>query len=146
MTGRLYAEDLVEGSVFELGPHRVSAAEIIEFGRKWDPLPMHTDERAASTTPLGGLIASGIHTLAIYQRLQADALISRTAIVAGRGLTARLVRPVRAGSTLVGTTELVSVERKASGRAVVRTRGVLTVAGEPVLELDGDMLVNGRPS
>ena len=88
----LYAEDLVEGVVYELGIHRVSAAEIVEFGRSWDPLPMHVDEHAARRSPLGGLIASGIHTLAIYQRLQADALIARLAVVAGREVRARLVR------------------------------------------------------
>ncbi|MER5538912.1 MaoC/PaaZ C-terminal domain-containing protein [Streptomyces mirabilis] len=82
----LYAEDLESGAVIDLGHVKVSRQDILGFGKRWDPLPMHTDEKAAAAGPFGGLIASVIHTLAMFQRLQVNGFFARTAIIAGRGM------------------------------------------------------------
>ena len=33
--------------------------EVLDFARRWDPQPFHTDEARAKESPYGGLIASG---------------------------------------------------------------------------------------
>ena len=43
----------------------MTEAEILDFARRWDPQWFHTDPQAAKSSIYGGLIASGIHTLAI---------------------------------------------------------------------------------
>ncbi|MBB0992410.1 hypothetical protein G6009_13545 [Dietzia sp. SLG510A3-30A2] len=72
-----YADDLEPGQLIPLGSYTITEEEIVTYARQWDPVFIHTDPTAAATTPLGGVIASGLHTLAIYQRLAVPAFWSR---------------------------------------------------------------------
>lgn len=94
-------EDYVPGSVYEFGHASVSEAEIVAFARVYDPQPIHTDPAWAATGPFGGLIASGVHTIAVCMRLYVDHYVSRVASLASPGLDEiRWPRPVRPGDRL----------------------------------------------
>jgi acyl dehydratase len=67
-------EDVVVGEPFPLGSHSFTAAEIIRFGRLYDPQYFHTDPEAAKFSHFGGLIASGWHTVTVGHRKMVDAL------------------------------------------------------------------------
>ncbi|WP_329445600.1 MaoC/PaaZ C-terminal domain-containing protein [Streptomyces canus] len=148
MSTVLFAEDLRPGTVFELGSTKVSKEEILDFGRRFDPLPLHTDEGAAATSRFGGLIASGFHTAALLQRLLVDAVFSRAALIAGRELgPLRMRAPVRPGDVLHGRMEIVEVRPRDDGTAVVRSRGTLTNgSGTVVMEVQGETLWEHRPA
>lgn len=143
----LYAQDLRPGTVLELGSTKVSKEEILEFGRRFDPLPLHTDEDAATASRFGGLIASGFHTAALLQRLLVEAVFSRAALIAGREITSlRMRAPVRPGDVLHGTLEIVEVRPRDDGTAVVRSRGTLTNdSGTLVMDVQGETLWEHRP-
>ncbi len=64
-----YYEDLVEGEEQRSQARQVTAAEIVEFARKYDPQYFHTDEEAAQRSIFGGLVASGIFTMAVWRQL-----------------------------------------------------------------------------
>jgi len=64
-----YYEDLVEGEEHISGPRQVTAEEIIEFARKYDPQYFHIDAEAARRSIFGGLVASGIFTMAVWRQL-----------------------------------------------------------------------------
>lgn len=123
----LYAEDLSPGIEFAFSHWTVTEEEIVAFGRQWDPLPMHSDPVAARDSPFGGLIASGLHTAAIYQRLAVEAWWSNLAVVAGRGFEQlRLWRPVPPGTVLTGGVRLAEVTpRPDRGDAVIVVHGRL---------------------
>lgn len=72
MTG-LYFEETEIGQLRTAGPYFVSSDEIIEFARKYDPQPFHTDEEAAARSAFAGLTASGAHTFAITILVEQDA-------------------------------------------------------------------------
>ena len=55
----LNGNEVFEGKQFELGTMKHSEAQIIEFARYMDPLPLHTDPEAAKKSMFGGIIASG---------------------------------------------------------------------------------------
>ncbi len=57
-------EDYRVGDEFLGDPVYFSEKEIVDFARRYDPQPFHIDPAAASTSPFGGLIASGIHSFA----------------------------------------------------------------------------------
>ncbi|WP_078973464.1 MaoC/PaaZ C-terminal domain-containing protein [Streptomyces sp. MMG1533] len=120
---------------------------MLDFGRRFDPLPLHTDEDAAARSRFVGLIASGFHTLAVLQRLLVDAVFSRAAVIAGREISSlRMRAPVRPGDVLRGTMEIVEVRPRDNVAAVVRSRGALTNdSGAPVLELQGGTRWEHRP-
>ena len=71
-----YFEDYVPGAVLTGGVIAVTESEIIDFARRYDPQPMHTDPDFAARGRFGGLIASGWHTGAMMMRLLADNFLS----------------------------------------------------------------------
>lgn len=99
--GDRWFEDYVPGSVFEFGHVTLSEADILAFARAYDPQPIHLDAAAAAKGPFGGLIASGVHTMAACMRLYVDHYISQVASLASPGLDeVRWPRPVRPGDRL----------------------------------------------
>jgi acyl dehydratase len=143
----LYAEDLTEGQQFQLGTYTISEDEIIGFARVYDPIPIHVDPVAAKSGPFGGVIASGLNTMAVYQRLIVDAVWSRVAGIVGRSLEVRLRHPVRPGDTITGQSTIRSVTLRPERRdALVIIGTELVVGDQPVLSLVLDVLVHMRPA
>jgi acyl dehydratase len=96
-----YFEDYLPGTVHEFGSVTIEEDEIIEFGRRYDPQPFHTDPEAARQTAFGGLIASGWHTISLSMRLLVDNYVSRVASLGSPGVDeVRWRKPVRPGDTL----------------------------------------------
>jgi len=99
--GDRWFEDYVAGSVYDFGYATLSEAEIVAFARRYDPQSIHTDAAWSATGPFGGLIASGVHTIAACMRLYVDHYISHVASLASPGLNEiRWPRPVRPGDRL----------------------------------------------
>jgi len=149
MTER-YFEDYAEGAVFTVGTMRVSEAEIVDFARKYDPQPMHTDPEAAARGYFGGLIASGWHTGAMMMRLFADNFLSPASSIASPGLDElRWLKPVRPGDVLSLRVTILEARRSRSrpDRGVVRSFvEVLNQAGEAVMTLRPISLIRCRPA
>jgi acyl dehydratase len=100
---KLTFEDFELGRTFALGPKTVTAAEIIEFAREFDPQPMHLDEAAGRASILGGLAASGWHTSAMFMRMMTDSFILNSLSQGAPGIDVMEWRkPVLAGDTLAG--------------------------------------------
>lgn len=102
-------EDFTPGSLFDLGTRQVSKQEIVDFARAYDPQPFHMDEDAGRQSLLGGLAASGWHTISILMRMTYDAILFDTRSLGSPGVeTLKWVRPVLAGDTLSGHGEVLS--------------------------------------
>ena len=148
MTDMIHFEDLTPGTTFELGPRPVSRDEIIEFASEFDPQPMHLDEKAGEASILGGLAASGWHTCAMMMRMIYDAYVSRSAGEGAPGIEfVAWKRPVLAGDTLTGTSEVLELRRSSSRPAIgiVRFRTELrNQRGETVFECENPVMVRLR--
>lgn len=121
---RLRAEDLPVGDTIELGRYTVSRSEIVDFASQWDPQPFHTDPVFARDTMFGDVIGSGLHTMAIYQRLAVLGAYRRWAVVAGRAIRdVELTSPLRPDSTVHATVTIDSVTPRSAERALVATTG-----------------------
>jgi acyl dehydratase len=96
-----YFEDYVPGTTYEYGAISLSADEIVDFAKRFDTQPIHTNPEAAERGPFKGLIASGWHTAGVMMRLLADHYISHVAGMASPGVDEiRWLIPVRPGDTL----------------------------------------------
>jgi acyl dehydratase len=116
MDKRLYFEDFTAGQVYSLGTHRITAEEIIDFAREFDPQPQHLDPEAAKASILGGLAASGWHLCALAMRMIVDGLLGRTASMGSPGVDdVQWRRPVYAGDDLRLDAEVL--ETRPSSRA-----------------------------
>lgn len=144
----MYADDLVVGTTYELGCYTVGVEDLLDFARQWDPQIFHIDEQAAHEGHFGGLITSGIHTLAIYQRLAVQHVFGTWEVIAGRGFrNVEFPRPVRPGDTLSGSLRLDEVRPDGQGRAfVVTSTTLVNDHGKRVLSLVLDAYMRTRPS
>lgn len=133
----VFADDLAVGDRVELGEHLVERAELLEFAGRWDDQWFHTDEAAAQHGHFGDVIASGIHTLAILQRLTVQDIYGEWAVVAGRELeSVRFLEAVRPGDTLTGSIEIVDIKLGESRGRVTMRGQLVNQHGTPVLSSD----------
>lgn len=149
MTQR-WLEDYVPGAVHELGTVTVEESEILEFARRFDPQPMHTDPELALRTPFGGVIASGWHTAGLMMRLYAVKYLSYPSSVASPGMEElRWPRPVRGGDTLcVRVTVLDARPSKSKpDRGVVQSLiQVFNQDGDEVMSMRAANMILRRPA
>jgi len=120
----LFFEDLAVGQRYETAGVAVSEADIIAFARQFDPQYFHVDPAAAAKSAFGGLVASGLQTLALTMRLFFDLNLWERAIVGSPGLDhVRWLVPLRPGDTVRSVIEVVAVERSRSkpDRGIVST-------------------------
>lgn len=142
----LHGTDLAVGDWIVLGPRTVPLEEILDFGRRWDPLPLHTDPEAAAASEFGGVVASGMHTLSLFSAMASADLMQRLALVAGKGIDRmRLPHPVRPDATLGLRIELTALRRRGASTDVT-THGVMTTSeGDVVLDLTSVLVVRSVP-
>jgi acyl dehydratase len=96
-----YFEDYVPGAVFEFGAVALDEAQIVEFGRQYDPQPFHVDAQRAASGPFGGVIASGWQTASLMMWLLVEHFLPRAAGLGSPGVDElRWLAPVRPGDRL----------------------------------------------
>jgi acyl dehydratase len=125
MPKELYFEDFYVGQRFDsAGTYKVTAAEIKEFGEKYDPQPFHLDEAAGEGSFFHGLAASGWLTAAIVMRLRVLSIHVRGGMIGAGAEEMRWTEPVRPGDTIRTEIEVIGVRHSNSRKdyGVVRTR------------------------
>lgn len=141
MAVRYYWEDMAPGTVRDLGSLRVTAEEIVEFARQFDPQPFHLDEAEGRRSIFGGLCASGWHTCALAMRLTVTNFLQEAASLGSPGLdNLRWLKPVYPGDTLSlkHTTIESRAMRKRPDVGMVKSRWEMSNQhGDKVLEMEG---------
>ena len=131
-------EYFTPGRVFRAGPSEpLTEAEIMAFGRAWDPQRFHVDPEGAKDSIYGGIIASGMHTMCIMFKLLE--LAGEFGDYFEGGLGAEKIKwphPVRPGDRLSVTMEVTGgrVSRSRPDFGVVLSR-VTTVNQDGVTVL-----------
>ena len=124
-----YLEDVCVGDVLTGPAIEVTEADVIAFGRAYDPQPFHTDPDAARDSAFGGLIASGWHVAALVMRQLVEMRPYGATPFLGMGIDElRWLHPVRPGDRLDVRREVVAVTRSKSkpDRGLVRTTATVT--------------------
>lgn len=140
MTGKRWAyEDFEVGSEIRFGPREVTAEEMIEFAREFDPQPMHVDETAGKASILGQLSASGLFSASIFMRMMCEAYVLDSTSQGSPGLDeVNFRKPLFAGETVTGRTVIldkrVSKSRPGLGFVTVRSE-LLDRNGEVIMDL-----------
>ena len=146
----LYFEDFAPGDRFESAPLPISEALIVEFGRFYDAQVFHTDPEAAKATVYGGLIASGLQTIALTFKLFLETGAIAASSLGSPGLDeVRWKRPVRPGDTLHVLAEVIEARPSTSkpDRGIIRVRyTTVNQQNETVMTLIGNQLIARRPA
>ncbi len=144
-----YLEDFREGQAFELGEETIREQEILEFARRFDAQPFHTDAEAAKQSIYGGLIASGWHTASFFMGLLVRGLIHDVASMGAGGIDElRWLKPVRPGDTLRARLGVAGVREstKHPDRGLVSLVGeMFNQRGERVLLVRWSAMIARRP-
>ncbi|MDD9904738.1 MAG: MaoC family dehydratase [Rhodospirillaceae bacterium] len=144
-----YLEDFEPGQIFRTRGMSMDESEIMDFARKYDPQPIHTDREAAAEGPFEGLIASGWHTGSMVFRLWVDLGFMEKSSLGGPGIeNLRWLVPVRPGDTLHTEVEIIEARPSKSkpDRGILRyiTRGI-NQRGETVITMDSASFLKRRP-
>ncbi|OUS06154.1 hypothetical protein A9Q81_03560 [Gammaproteobacteria bacterium 42_54_T18] len=145
---KLYWDDLNEGQNYVYGEYLVTEYELTQFAYKYDPLDFHIDAHKSKNTPFGTLIASGIHTLAINQRLSVNHVYKNWHLIAGKSMSnCRFIRPVHPNDVLtVNLTIKKLIKSNRPDRGVVELKFiVINQINLPVLKVDGEVLLLRKP-
>jgi len=103
-----YFEDFKPGDQYISPGVTVTESMIIDFALVYDPQPFHLDSGVAATSHFGGLVASGIQTLALGFRAFLQLGLFNACSLGSPGLDElRWLRPVRPGDTLRSEVEVV---------------------------------------
>jgi acyl dehydratase len=147
---RQFADDLEAGSEHEIGSRTLTEQEIIDFATQWDPQDFHTNPAVAATSEFGGIVASGVHTFAVFMRLAVDSVYREWAVIAGRSIRdMQFTRPVRPGMRVSGSIRIESVQYSDARpeRALVDHTGLLADQdGNPVFTITLAAYVRVRPT
>jgi acyl dehydratase len=143
-----YFEDYPPGLSVECGPIGVDEADIIAFGRQFDPQPFHVDPKSAAALRLGSVIASGWHTASLMMRLLVEHFLPRAAGLASPGIDElRWLAPVRPGDQLSLRIAVAEARRSRSkpDRGMVQTYNELVnQRGEAVMTVKTMTLMRCR--
>jgi len=143
-------EDYPEGLVLEVGDAPVDEAEVLEFARRYDPQPFHTDPEAASRSVFGGLITSGFHTCGLMMRMLAEHYLDPNSSLGSPGLDElRWLVPVRPGDRLRLKVTVVEARpsRSKPDRGMVTSRlAVLNQDNAAVMTMTVMNLILRRPA
>ncbi len=144
----LYFEDFKVGDTYKSTRMTVTESQIIDFATQYDPQPFHTNIEAAKESIFGGLVASGIHTVALAFRLffMTGALENNLGSPGFDEL--RWLKPVRPGDTLFAVGEVMETtpSKKHDDRGTVRFRySSHNQKGEMVLSVIGKQILKKKP-
>lgn len=141
-----FFEDFSVGDVIPLGGFKLSAQAIIDFARRYDPLPFHLDDDPSNA--YGGLIASGWQTGVECQALVVKELLAKSACLGSPGARVRFLRPVRADVEYRADFAITETRRskKRPDRGFIRaTLSLRDPEGEQVYLLDAELMVLTKP-
>ena len=146
----IYFEDFKNGRVFETDTQKITAKEIISFGKNFAPLPYHTDPDAAKDYMFGELVAAGFHTCSISFGLFIRSGVFDDCAMGSPGFNKlRWKNPVRPGDSLKVTATVTdaSPARDENGRNLISLLFVTTNQNNKiVLEMETRHFVRSRPA
>lgn len=114
-------DTLTIGQTFESATYTITKEEITTFAEHFDPQYMHLNEQKAKQSIFKGIIASGLHTLSLSQKLWVELDVYGDDVIAGTGVSGiEFTRPVYPGDMLKVTGEIIDKnERKRNGEVTL---------------------------
>jgi acyl dehydratase len=142
-----YFEDVKLHQKHRSREYHLTENDIIDFAKEWDPQPFHIDPEFAKNTRFGGLIASGVHLVAIGQKLLNERR-PKSAFIAGLALDDfQWLAPARPGDVILLEMEAVSKRESNSNRnagIVSYVYKLFNQRGEELLTYKGTALTQKR--
>lgn len=142
----MYFEDIRLGMEVETAPALIRREKMLAFARDYDPIPLHTDEEYAKTTPFGGLIAPGVMSFMSVWAKYLEVDFFGKELLAGKSTKIEWLKPVYPGDALTGKASVTGLTRRNARNGIVEVSiDVYNQKGELVLQDVTEAIVKCRP-
>lgn len=131
----MFLDEIKIGGKIEISPAVVEEEEMLEFSRRFNNIPVHTDAEYAKTTKFGKPIASGIMSFLTVWANYVQHDFAGEQLIAGKSSKIEWFKPVFAGDVLTGTAEVTAITPRNEFNGVLEvTIEVFNQSGELVLK------------
>lgn len=142
----MYFEEFVLGAKYEVSPAVIEKDDMLDFAKKYDNIPLHTDEEYAKTTVFGGLIAPGVMSFMSVWAKYLEINLAGKEVIAGKSTKIEWIKPVYAGDVLKSTCTVSNLlKRNARNGLVEISFEVFNQKGDLVLTNVTEMVVKCKP-
>lgn len=130
----MYFDELEIGMKKEIPPALIEKEEMLDFARKYDNIPLHTDEEYAKTTRFGKLIAPGVMSFMSVWAKYLEVDFFGEELIAGMSTKIEWFRPVFSEDTLTAEAEVTDLTKKNERSGIVEvTLKIYNQNGEYVM-------------
>ena len=142
----MYFEEFEIGIQFNIDNVAIDKNDMLDFAKKYDCIPLHTDEEYAKKTIFGNLIAPGVMSfMAVWAKyLETD--LAGDQLLAGKSTKIEWKKPVYADDVLNATCTVSKLTKRNEKYGLVElTFEVFNQKGELVLKDVTEMIVKCKP-
>ena len=108
----MYFEELQIGMTVEIAPAVIEKQKMLAFAREYDPIPLHTDEAYAKSTPFGKLIAPGVMSFMSVWAKYLEVDFFGEELLAGKSTKIEWLKPVFADDVLIGSATITNLVKR----------------------------------
>ena len=142
----MYFEEFNLGSKTAIEPAVIEKDDMIAFAKKYDNLPLHTDEEYAKTTLFGQLIAPGVMSFMSVWAKYLEIDLAGNELLAGKSTKIEWHKPVFANDVLTSTCTVSKLEKRNAKNGLVElTFEIFNQHGVLVLTDTTEMIVKCKP-
>jgi len=142
----MYFEEFELGTKTQIEPAVINKEDMLDFARKYDNVPLHTDEEYAKGTFFGRLIAPGVMSFMSVWAKYLENDLAGDELLAGKSTKIEWLKPVFAEDILKSTCTVSNlIKRNAKNGLVELTFEVFNQNGELVLTDVTEMIVKCKP-
>ena len=142
----MYFEEFVLGNQTKIDSAVIEKSDMIDFAKRYDNIPLHTDEEYAKSTFFGKLIAPGVMTFMSVWAKYLEIDLAGEELIAGKSTKIEWIKPVFAEDVLTSTCTVSNLTKRNTKNGIVElTFEVFNQNNELVLTDVTEMIVKCRP-
>lgn len=142
----MYFEEFILGAKTQIAPAVIHKNDVIDFAKKYDNIPLHTDEEYAKSTFFGKLIAPGVMSFMSVWAKYLENDLAGNELIAGKSTKIEWMKPVFADDILTSTCTVSKLTKRNEKNGIVElTFEVFNQNKELVLTDVTEMVVKCLP-
>ena len=142
----MYFEEFELGFQMQLEPANINKQDMVDFAKKYDNIPLHTNEEYAKTTVFGKLIAPGVMSFMSVWSKYLEVDLAGEELLAGKSTKIEWHKPVFADDVLTSTCTVSALTKRNAKNGIVElTFAVFNQNGDLVLTDVTEMIVKCKP-
>ena len=142
----MYFEEFTLGSKTQIEPTVIDKDDMVAFAKRYDNIPLHTDEEYAKTTIFGQLIAPGVMSFMSVWAKYLEIDLAGNELLAGKSTKIEWHKPVFANDVLTSTCTVSKLEKRNAKNGLVElTFEIFNQHGVLVLTDTTEMIVKCKP-